>query len=207
MPKRVTGLQIKRTEYQDFSESSPKLLDALERYVPGRLIIGIDLADIEFYHRLRNQLYHHGNGLTVEREKVQVYGELARILFRALFGYEVSPAARPKKDLVASFLSQWAAIESAAVTLLNQKGLRLELERTLELERRHDKVAGGGTMLRALGVAGLISQEQLRELFELRQVRNNLVHFDSEDPPRIDREMIDRLRRVRRNIESQIERS
>jgi hypothetical protein len=160
LPKRAYGLQIKRSEYQDFSESFPRLLDALERYAPGHLIIGIDLADIEYYHRLRNQLYHHGNGLTVEREKVQVYGELARILFRALFGYDVSPSARPDRDAAASFLSQWAAIESAVVTLLNRKGLRLKLERTLESERRHKMVAGGGTMLSALGAAGLISQEQ-----------------------------------------------
>ena len=91
------------------------------------------------------------------------------------------------------------------MTLLNRKGLRLELERTFESERRHKMVAGGGTMLSALGAAGLISQEQLHELFELRQVRNSLIHFDSEDPPRIDREMIDRLKRAHRNIESQIE--
>ena len=68
LPKRAYGLQIKRSEYQDFSESFPRLLDALERYAPSHLIIGIDLADIEYYHRLRNQLYHHGNGLTVDQE-------------------------------------------------------------------------------------------------------------------------------------------
>ncbi len=42
----------------------------------------LDLGEIEWYHRLRNQLYHQGNGLTVERTKIEVYGQLAVALFR-----------------------------------------------------------------------------------------------------------------------------
>ena len=59
-------------------------------------------------------------------------------------------------------------------------------------------------MLRALGAAGLISQDQLQELMELRELRHRLVYF-REVPPEIDREMINRLLQARRNIESQIE--
>lgn len=128
---------------------------------------------------------------------MQVYGELARILFRALFEYDVSPSARPERVPIASFLSEWAAIESAAVTLLNQEGIRLRF-------RDGHRVVGGGTMLRALGAAGLISQDQLHKLMELRELRHRLVHF-REDTPEINREMIDRLLQARRNIESQIE--
>ena len=40
------------------------MLDALEQYAAPKLA-GIDLGEIEWYHRLRNQLYHQGNGLTV----------------------------------------------------------------------------------------------------------------------------------------------
>src|SRR5436190_2663351 len=65
LPKRVTGLAISRPEYGEISESFPRMLDALERYAVDKLE-SINLGDIEWYHRLRNELYHQGNGLTVE---------------------------------------------------------------------------------------------------------------------------------------------
>ena len=88
LPKRVTGLHITRGKYAEFSESFPKLLDAIEEYGSDKLD-GIELGEIEWYHRLRNQLYHQGNGLTVELEKAKVYAELARILFKNLFGADL----------------------------------------------------------------------------------------------------------------------
>src|SRR5438309_790743 len=88
LPKRVTGLTISRNNYLDFNESFPKLLDAIEEFAKEK-ISGIDLGEVEWYHRLRNQLYHQGNGLTVEREKVRIYAELAKLLFKNLFGEEL----------------------------------------------------------------------------------------------------------------------
>src|SRR5579871_260256 len=76
LPRRVTGLPISRKEFQEISESFPAMLDALEKYAADKLT-GIDLGEIEWYHRLRNQLYHQGNGLTVERTKVEIYAQLA----------------------------------------------------------------------------------------------------------------------------------
>jgi hypothetical protein len=68
LPKRITGLSISRRDFQEIAESFPALLDALEKH-GGDKIVGIGLGEIEWYHRLRNQLYHQGNGLTVERGK------------------------------------------------------------------------------------------------------------------------------------------
>jgi hypothetical protein len=48
--------------------------EAVEKYAQDKLS-GFNLGEIEWYHRLRNQLYHQGNGLTVELEKVEVYAE------------------------------------------------------------------------------------------------------------------------------------
>jgi hypothetical protein len=63
LPKTVTGLQIGRDKFREISESFPKLLDALETHAADKLD-GVDLGIIEWYHRLRNELYHQGNGLT-----------------------------------------------------------------------------------------------------------------------------------------------
>src|SRR5262245_41320584 len=71
LPKRVTGLGISRKDFQEIAESFPALLDALEKHATDKLT-GVDLGEVEWYHRLRNQLYHQGNGLTVERTKVEI---------------------------------------------------------------------------------------------------------------------------------------
>lgn len=68
-------------------------------------------------------------------------------------------------------------------------------------------IANRREMMEGSSPRGLSSQEQLRELFELREVRHRLIHSDSDDSADIDHEMVDRLKRARRNIESQIERS
>lgn len=54
LPKRITGIQVSRAHNQEISESFPRLLDALEEFASSRLE-DIDLGEIEWYHRLRNQ--------------------------------------------------------------------------------------------------------------------------------------------------------
>ena len=85
LPKRArSGSGPGRKELEDASESFPALLDLLEKYAADR-IVGLSLDDIEWYHRIRNQLYHSGNGITVEKSKVETYLELATSLFQSLF--------------------------------------------------------------------------------------------------------------------------
>ncbi|MCJ7544796.1 MAG: hypothetical protein MUP47_09595 [Phycisphaerae bacterium] len=110
---------MSRKEYAEISESFPRLLDALEQYAFEKLD-GIDLGEVEWYHRLRNQLYHQGNGLTVEREKVQVYSELARLLFRNLFGVEIEMPRSKAHEMLGSFLSEWVELERAILRLARQ---------------------------------------------------------------------------------------
>ena len=113
LPKRINGLKITRAEYQEFSESFPKLLDAIEKYGTSKLG-SLDLGEIEWYHRLRNQLYHQGNGLTVERAKVEIYGQLAVALFKNLFGIPLPISQNNSRYLLAEFISAWADFERAA---------------------------------------------------------------------------------------------
>lgn len=85
LPKRITNINgISRQKRNEISNSFPALLDALEQYAPKK-IIGFELGDIEWFHRIRNQLYHDGNGITVERKKVEIYYEIAAILCSNLF--------------------------------------------------------------------------------------------------------------------------
>ncbi len=169
LPKRVSGLTITRKELQEIGESFPALLDGLEKYASDKLD-GVDLGTIEWYHRLRNELYHQGNGLTVERDKVEVYAELANVLFKNLFGYALVHDHDRKTELLGEFLAVWTQVE---------RGLRSVVEReaakTGQLDNRfRDNFA-------ALGLAyknNLFNKEEIRELEELRKVRNFAAHAE-----------------------------
>ncbi len=108
------GLSLKQR--REIGDGFFDQLEALEQHAPERLE-GIDLASLEYFHGLRNQLYHQGNGLTVERAKVQVYGELARLLFTNLFEQEPSlpSTSRSGAGLVWELLTAWAELYETVV--------------------------------------------------------------------------------------------
>ena len=163
LPKRITGLEIPRKEYRDMAESFPSLLDGLEKYAPDKLD-GIDLGTIEWYHRLRNELYHQGNGLTVEKDKVEIYSELANLLFKNLFGEELVPHASPETELLGEFMAAWVSLEA---------GLRAWVER--------NSFTGQGPRsllhtIRSLESASIIDKKAVDELNTIRKIRNEIVH-------------------------------
>ncbi len=71
------------------------------------------MGDIEWFHRVRNQLYHDGNGITVEKEKVEVYAEIANILFENLFGQQIEEIESKNlhHSLIGEFVKLWADLE------------------------------------------------------------------------------------------------
>ena len=85
LPRQITGLTITRRKFAEISESFPDMLDALEEHASD-LIGELNLGEIEWFHRVRNQLYHDGNGLTVDRRHVAVYAVIARVVWETLLG-------------------------------------------------------------------------------------------------------------------------
>ena len=163
LPKRVNALSITRKEFQEVSESFPAMLDALETHASDKLN-GIDLGVIEWYHRLRNELYHQGNGLTVERDKVEVYAELANLLFKNLFGMALVEDVTPAGDLFGKFMEAWVGIE---------RGMTSTAEEIHPLGTRPRSVLDAA---RSFVEAGILTPAQSAELDSLRRLRNELVH-------------------------------
>jgi hypothetical protein len=192
LPKRVTGLSLSRKEYGEISESFPRLLDALEQYALGKLD-GIDLGEVEWYHRLRNQLYHQGNGLTVEKEKVQVYSELARLLFRNLFDVEVEGARTKTHEMLGSFLSEWVELERAIARLARQY--------------RSDLTVTGGRLpapmiaFQNLAATGTIRKSTARRIDFYRAIRNGLVHGEGDPGDLLSEEALTELGNLRKEID------
>lgn len=160
LPKRITGLSISRKQYQEFAESFPLLLDALETHASDK-IVGVNIGEIEWYHRLRNELYHQGNGLTVERKKVEVYAELANILFEGLFGVRLFEPTDDEAKRLGEFIASWAEFEQT-LTGLNSDGSAGRVS-----------VIDG---IRTLRADGVLTPSELATLDSLRQMRNQIVH-------------------------------
>ena len=195
LPKRVNGLNISRSEYQEFAESFPKLLDALDKHGAKKLG-SLDLGEIEWYHRLRNQLYHHGNGLTVEKTKVEVYGQLAVALFENLFGAKPPTPASNFSYLLAEFLSEWNSFERAADDLSSfyhfdeNTNLRSMMGYAKELYSNH-----------------YLAAQEYKEIKELWSMRNQLVHAHRNFNEFLTANMVNRLKQITEAVRNRIDHS
>jgi hypothetical protein len=190
LPRRATGIKLSRKEYTEISESFPALLDALEEHASEKLT-GIDLAEIEWYHRLRNQLYHQGNGLTVERQKVEVYAELAKLLFKNLFGADLEIKKESESaDTLGTFLATWAELESVLE--------RLSIVCSLGETRSVVRASPGLVRL------GVLDKASAKELDRLRQIRNQVVHGKIDDyKAAIGKETMQSLRDILKKLEAE----
>jgi hypothetical protein len=188
LPKRVSGLEISRREFSEASESFPSLLDALEKHAADKLD-GIELGEIEWYHRLRNQLYHQGNGLTVEREKVEIYAQIANALFNNLFGFQLIHSVTPRTDNLGEFMSAWTSIE---------RGLRNLAKENSPTNKRP---TGLLDIIRLIQITGLLPSQELKELEQLRKIRNEVVHGNQNFQDALTPNIMDRARMYARRFE------
>jgi len=186
LPKRINGLSISRKEIAEISESFPKLLDAVEKYADDK-IDGIDLGEIEWYHRLRNELYHQGNGLTVERDKVEVYSQLGKLLFKNLYGIDLLPSEPSCTDLLGRFMSIWVVFEKKLHYLAAQRG-----------KKPYPRALIDG--MRSMVESGLLTQDDLQKFEMLRRIRNEVVHGVADHQEVITTELLDDLQMLVKKI-------
>lgn len=156
-----------RKELEQASESLPSLLDLLEEYGSDH-IADVSLDDIEWYHRLRNQLYHAGNGITVERSKVEAYLQLSPALFEGLFGFA------PSLDKSAMALTRTGEF----LALWN------EFQRTLR-DVMPPKEPGDYAYYRKLEFLGELDPDTTKRYEKLWRFRNELVHGIDTPKPEI----------------------
>lgn len=175
LPKRVTNIQgLGRNRYNELIQSFPKLLDALEEFCPEKLN-GIDLGDIEWFHRLRNELYHNGNGITVEKTKVLIYAEIAKNLFLNLFEIAiVEDDEITDGSLVGEYITNWIKFEK----LLNSGNQRFTPP-FKQIKELYDN--------------GKINEKMYQEFVELNKFRNDLVHGQKEPEKKYLKTMTDIL--------------
>jgi hypothetical protein len=207
LPKRVTGLTIPRNELQEVGESFPRLMDALEKYASDKLD-GVDLATVEWYHRIRNKLYHEANGLTVERDKIEIYAELANILYKNLFGQALVEERSRKTELLGEFLAAWAQVERGLRALVERDPLknspcknwkkdsdRFSFKDKLIKENFNSKKRLGilDEGLNLILRNNLLDAREFQEIEEILRVRNRAVHGHPGWEKILTREMVHKL--------------
>ena len=153
----------------------------MEQYAAPKLT-GIDLGEIEWYHRLRNQLYHQGNGLTVERDKVTIYAELANTLFANLFGSKLVEDAESPSDILGQFLHEWRAVEANLTSLHKALGI-------------NQRPGGVLQSLRLFTEKNLLSRSDIEEIQALSRIRNEVVHAQPGSQELLNPEVVARIHR------------
>ena len=112
LPRRKIGSKRPtRKQLEETGTSFPALLDLLDEFAGDRLT-GVSLDELEWYHRIRNQLYHAGNGITVEAARVQTYLSLAKTLFQNLFETDLILSSESLiQSKLGIFLGKWGIFE------------------------------------------------------------------------------------------------
>jgi len=175
------------------AESFPALLDGLENYAPDKLD-GIDLGAIEWYHRLRNQLYHQGNGLTVDRDKVEIYAELANLLFKNLFGEELVSHTISETKLLGDFMAVWVSLERTMYRLA---------ELTYP-DRREGQRINLGPVTDFLVRDKTIDNSLASQIDQLRQIRNQVIHGEVDHKSTITVDLITQMRGILAMLEQKL---
>jgi len=139
LPRQRGGLEIPRAEAEQALRNYHEKIRFLESYLTLRgLDLGVRIEHILWYHTLRNQLYHSGNGMTPEQRHVAGARDAALAVFRALFGGDlavdeagpISPEAEGDAlDTVSpsgaegrlAFLSAYGHLEEALLGALKRK--------------------------------------------------------------------------------------
>jgi hypothetical protein len=123
LPESKSGIKVSRAELDSATGSFPKLVALLFERASTRLA-GFDPADIEHYHRIRNQLYHEGTGLSVDEQYLGAYRSVAALLLQILFDVSYVKRAEESRNLDALILN-WNRIDQLVRARLQAEGMRL----------------------------------------------------------------------------------
>ncbi len=170
LPKRIRQSDgPSRRKLSEASNSFPELLDLLEDFGSEK-IEGIELGDIEWYHRIRNTLYHDGNGVTVDKDRVDSYLQIAIILFNSLFEEELNEAtSQEPSSLVGEIVLRSSQLEHNLNALYSE-----------HFPEDNSKRVSTIKVVKKLQEKGVISKELAQQIYESRAVRNEAVHNSGE---------------------------
>ena len=106
--RNLRVLNIKRKDYNNIKRDFSKLLSLILKVAPSK-ITEQELSSIEHNHELRNNLYHEGICISVNKEIVKSYSEEAISLISKL--YEVDLGNLVKKLEIFRYIKKFKSFE------------------------------------------------------------------------------------------------
>ncbi|MGP5372935.1 hypothetical protein ACTXLO_07510 [Psychrobacter alimentarius] len=168
LPEKISGIKFQRKEVEEAGNSFPKMVELVFHRVQSKLS-GLNDSDIEHYHRIRNQLYHNGTGLGVDRRYLVAYRQIAAVLLDNLFG--IKAVSREAEATLENLILLFNEVETLVREIFNYSNIDTDHTFKWEMAMR----------------AGVLEITDINQLTELRIIRNTQVHSKAEN---IDRERI-----------------
>lgn len=162
LPEKISGIKFTQKEVDDAGNSFPKMVDLLFGKARAKLA-GLDDGDIEHYHRIRNQLYHNGTGLAVDRRYLDAYRQIAAVLLNNLFG--VKAERKGIEATLANLILLFNEVETLVLRLFEDSNIDTGHTYKWEMAMRE----------------GVLEMEDINQLTELRMIRNAQVHSKAEN--------------------------
>jgi flagellar capping protein FliD len=163
-------LRISYKEFKDAIRKFPAMLDLLFNHCQEK-ISADELDGIDMFHIIRNNLYHQGIGINVDREIVERYSVVAGELISRLFDVELGKdfeieSVSDISSLYGEFLIIWRDIEVNLKNFALVQELIPQVPRPLTIKN----------ILTTLFRNELIEEDLANDIFNILSFRNNIVH-------------------------------
>jgi hypothetical protein len=163
LPKKFfPGTKPTRKEIEQAFNSFIEYLDLLMKY-DNENLSGIDPGDIEHYHRIRNQLYHDGTGLSVDEEYLKAYFTIGTLMLKNLFDVDFSKSIDEKYYSISNLIKIWNEVDKTLKEVLEKHDI---FEDTYKWEEMMQK--------------NVLDIHDISSLTNLRMKRNLIVHSERE---------------------------
>lgn len=180
-PKLRNNYEIKREDVTKHLRSFNSKIGFVEDYI-NEMQIETELSTNEllWYHTLRNELYHSGNGMVPEMHVLHGARDNCLAVYSCLFGvdaFELLEVEKEPKEQNMPFVSQNIEMEYLRTFIEFEKNLRQYV-----VKRKGSARSKRGAMMhvREFGVELGFSEDLLEKLREANQMKNGIVHGDDE---------------------------
>jgi len=161
LPEKISKIKFRRNDVDEAGISFPKMVELLFSEARFKLA-GLDEGDIEHYHRIRNQLYHNGTGLGVDRRYLTAYRQIAAVLLDNLFNIKAkSKESESTLENLILLFNELEKLTRDAFEKINASGQTYKFEMAIR--------------------EGILDIEDIRQLGELKMIRNSQVHSTADN--------------------------
>jgi len=180
-PKLRNNYEIKREDVTKHLRSFNSKIGFVEDYINEKAIeTDLSINELLWYHTLRNELYHSGNGMVPELHVLEGARDNCLAVYSCLFSvdaFEMLGVNKEVKEQDMPFVSQNIEMEYLRTFIEFEKSLRKYV-----VKRKGPEKAKRGAFMHIREFGGELgfTPDLLKRLREANQMKNGIVHGDDE---------------------------